>query len=177
MDKIFNPSYLYKFTITHVRDGDSFKGLLDRGFNDFKADVEGRQYGVDTQEITKSKANKRGEKEVEQGFDHRDAFLTSLDVDPDTIPRKAKFMEIPEREVVVQTIKDSSGKYGRLLTIVHYNGVNVNEAVRDVVGGVNFYDGKTYPDDYPICPPNHPIYDRYHQVEGVVMLKPEYQFP
>ena len=149
---INKPSYTYAFTITHVRDGDSFKGILDRGFNDFKASVECRQYGINAQEITRSKAAKRGTKEVKDGYKHRDAFLTAIGIDPKTIPHKAQFMKIPPRKVVVQTIKDVTGKYGRLLTIVHYQGLNVNEYMRDIIGGVEFYDGEEYPKDYPIVP-------------------------
>jgi len=147
---ITSPAYLYAFTITHVRDGDSFKGILDRGFNDFKAGVECRQYGNNAQEITRSRKHKRGNKQVLEGYRQRDALLTALDVDPAIIPRKAQFMRIPSRNIIVQTIKDSTGKYGRLLTISHYNGVNLNEIMRDVIGGVEFYDGKEYPADYPI---------------------------
>ena len=150
---ITNPAYTYAFTITHVRDGDSFKGILDRGFNDFRADVECRQYGNNAQEITRSKAQKRGSKEVKEGYGHRDALLTALGIDPLTIPRKAQFMRVPPTKVIIQTIKDSTGKYGRLLTIAHYNGVNINEVMRDVIGGVEFYDGKDYPINHPIRPP------------------------
>lgn len=147
---ITSPAYTYAFTVTHVRDGDSFKGILDRGFNDFRADVECRQFGYNTQEITRSKSQKRGEREVREGYAHRDALLIALDIDPAIIPRKAQFMRIPTRKIIIQTLKDSTGKYGRLLTISHYNGQNINEYMRDIVGGVEFYDGKDYPSDYPI---------------------------
>lgn len=168
--------YIWPFTITHVRDVDSYKGTLDRGFNDRRDDVELRAYGINGQEITRSRTKNRGDAEVEQGYDQRDAFLQSIGVDPNTIPRKAVYQPIPHTDVLIETQRDEDGKYGRLLAVVHKDGVNINEAMRDIIGGVEFYDKKDYPADYPIRPSNHPIYERYHEVEGVVQLKPEYHY-
>lgn len=61
--------------------------------------------------------------------------------------------------VVIQTVKDDSGKFGRLLGIIHKpsgdgeTSTNLNEVLRDVIGGVEFYDEKEYPADHPIRPP------------------------
>jgi len=163
---LLRPSHDYGVIITlitHVRDADSYLGIIDHGFllfkgnfdiNDTKNKVDFRQYGYNAQEITQSKSKGRGPAEVAVGYDHRDAFLTSIDVDPMTIPRKSKFNPIPWREVVVQSIWDDEfEKFGRVKAITHHKGVNTNEFMRDIIGGVEFYDGKTYPADYPIRPP------------------------
>ena len=163
MSGLLRSSYDYPVIITHVRDADSHKGILDYGFGLYRGNfdplddrpgrkVEFRQYGYNGNEITKRGGKSNAH--VGVGYDHRDAFLTSLHIDPLTIPRKAKFHPVPWRHAVIQSIWDDEWeKYGRVKSITHYAGVNTNETMRDVIGGVEFYDGKIYPPDYPIRPP------------------------
>jgi len=161
MSGLLRSSYDYPVIITHVRDADSYLGIIDYGFNEYGGnfdpdDTDGkkefRQYGYNANEITKrgGKSNRH----VKVGYDHRDAFLKMLDVNPLLIPRKAKFHPIPWRYAVIQSIWDDEyEKYGRIKSITHYGGVNTNEGMRDVIGGVEFYDQKTYPPNFPIRPP------------------------
>jgi len=154
---ITEPAYTYAANVVAVRDGDSVLVDLDKGLNDWAHDLEIRLYGVNAQEITKSKKHKRGAKEVSQGYDHRDGLLFALGADVGKYPRKARYHRLIEPvPVIVETILDKSGKYGRLLGVLHSqegNFANINEIVRDMIGGVEFYDNKTYPADYPIRPP------------------------
>lgn len=152
---IIQPSYSYYFTVQAIYDGDTVVGELDKGFNEFERDKELRLYGYNTQEIRRSKSRNIGDREVNVGFDQTEFLIHLLDNDPRNYPRKTKLHKLEKpRRVVIQTIKDNDGKYGRLLAIMHYKGENLNELMRDVVGGVQFYDGKTYPKNFPIRPPS-----------------------
>ena len=151
---IIRPDYSYNFTVQHVYDGDTVIGELDKGFNEFERGKELRLYGYNSQEIRRSKSRGIGTLAVNVGFDQTEHLIKLLDNDPSNYQRKAKVhkLEKPCR-VVIQTIKDNDGKYGRLLAIMHYKGQNLNELMRDIVGGVQFYDGKTYPKNFPIKQP------------------------
>ena len=162
-EKYFNgpliPAYEWNFIITHIRDADSYRGIWDKGGNkfigtidpkDYKGKQDCRQYGYNANEITMSKSKKRGAAHVKIGYDQRDAFMKMLDLNPEDYPRKAIWHRIPWKKVLIKTIKNETGKYGRLKTITYNKGFNTNEAMRDLVGGVEFYDGKIYPPDYPI---------------------------
>ena len=182
---ILKPDYVSDFIITHIKDGDGFLGIWDRGANDFsgnydpknaEAKVDCRQFGYNANETRRSKAKGIGDEHVELGYKHRDDFMRLVGIDPTPYPHKRITFAVPWTKVQIQTVRDETGKYGRLKTITIKNGLNVNEQMRDIIGGVEFFDRKSYPSDYPIRPPDDPIYERYHEVRGVVQLKPEYQF-
>jgi len=155
---IKTPAYCYGFRITAIYDADTLVGDLDMYDHVWKRDEIIRLYGINSMEIRRSKAKGIGAKEVAQGYDHRDALIRFLGLDPSNFERKARYHPLDEPVwVVVQTIKDRSGKFGRLLGIIHKDGVNVNEAMRDVIGSVEFYDGKSHPADTPIAPPEQGI--------------------
>ena len=162
---MIRPNYTYNFIVTHIYDGDNVIGELDQGFNDFKKGRELRFYGINAQEIRKSKAKGIGDKEVKIGYDQRDALIEMLGNHPSHYDRIAKYQRLARPcPLVIQTIKDTSGRYGRLLAVCHKaiykkmhlypsGSFNINEAMRDIIGGVEFYDRKTYPADHPIRPP------------------------
>ena len=101
--------YDYGCTVERVVDGDTIDVILDLGFDiRFKSRV--RLYGIDTPESrTRNKDEKvRGKM--------AGAFLK------DAVDNGSK--------VVIETkLKDSRGKYGRVLGNVVVDGININEAL------------------------------------------------
>lgn len=96
--------YSYKALVTSVYDGDTITVNLDLGLNSWLKGKKCRLFGIDTPEL-------RGD-DKEAGKRARDAL------------RKL----ILDKEVIIKTEKDKSGKYGRLLVTVYtLNGFNVNE--------------------------------------------------
>lgn len=151
---ITSPAYRYNFNVTAIYDGDTVVGNLDMYDHVWKAEETIRLYGINSQEIRRSSAKGIDAEDVQVGYDHRDALIRGLGLDPSDYDRKVRYHELAKPvSVIIETIKDTSGKFGRLLGILHKDGVNLNELMRDVIGGVEFYDGKTYPADFPICPP------------------------
>lgn len=148
------PAYRYGFLIKAIYDGDTIAGDLDMYDGIWQANEIIRLYGIDCQEIKRSKAKGIDSDDVQIGYDHRDAFIRLLGLDPSDFDRKVRYHELPKPVwVVLETVKDKSGKFGRLLGIVHKDGRNLNEAMRDIIGGVEFYDRKDWPADTPITPP------------------------
>lgn len=92
--------YRYRATIRSVYDGDTFRADLDLGFGivDRGANGKGRAFrlhGIDTPEL-------RGD-EREKGIEVRDYVRELMK---------------PGDEVIIDSIKDKSGKYGRYLAVV-----------------------------------------------------------
>jgi len=177
-DPVFNPAYRYGALVTAIYDGDTIICDIDTFAHMWKKDEIIRLYGINAQEIKRSKSRGIDSDDVQHGYDQRDVLIKSLGLDPENYPRKVKYHEVSTSIlealdldgdgepddfdyrilpspvwVVIETVQDKSGKFGRLLGIIHKDGVNLNEAMRDVIGGVEFYDGKTYPSDYPISSP------------------------
>ena len=100
--------YEYKARVTDVYDGDTITVNIDLGFFITIREVKLRLYGIDTPEV-------RGDSR-EDGLVARD-YLRTL---------------ILDRDVIIETMKDRKGKYGRWLAIVWIQDidgqeVNVNE--------------------------------------------------
>ena len=95
--------YRYKAIITDVYDGDSVTADIDLGFGIWMRNQKLRLYGIDTPEL-------RGA-EREEGLKVRD-YVTDL---------------ILGQEVIIESAKDKSGKYGRWLATIWIQGVNLNE--------------------------------------------------
>lgn len=178
IEPVTRPGYRYGALITAIYDADTIICDIDVFDHMWKKDEIIRLYGINAQEIKRSKSKGIDADDVQVGYDHRDHLIELLGLDPDDYPRKVKYHDVSKSIiegldldgdgepddfdyrvlpapvwVIIETIKDDSGKFGRLLGIVHHGGVNLNESLRDVIGGVEFYDGKTYPADYPIRPP------------------------
>lgn len=175
---ITSPAYCYGALVTAIYDGDTIICDIDTFAHMWKKDEIIRLYGINAQEIRRSKSKGIDAADVQIGYDHRDVLIASLGLEPSNYPRKVKYHEVSQSIiealdldgdgepddfdyrvfpapvwVVIETIKDDSGKFGRLLGILHKDGKNLNEGLRDVIGGVEFYDGKTYPPDTAIVPP------------------------
>lgn len=98
-----NDLYKYKAEIISVYDGDTIRCDLSLGFNHWIKNLSVRLYGINTPEI-------RG-KEKEQGYISRDR-LREL---------------VLGKEVILESHKDKTGKFGRVLATLHLDGVNINE--------------------------------------------------
>lgn len=155
MENKITPAYRYGALITAIYDADTILCDIDTFDRMWKRDEKIRLYGINANEIKRSVSKGHGDAHVKTGYDHRDLLIETLGLDPSDFPRKVIYHELAESVwVVIETIKDDSGKFGRLLGIIHTeDGVNVNEVLRDAIGGVEFYDGKDYPADHPIRPP------------------------
>ncbi len=99
--------YKYKATVVSVYDGDTITVNIDLGFGVILQKKKIRLYGINTPEV-------RGE-ERERGLVSRD-YLREL---------------IDGKEIILETIRDKTVKYGRYLGIIHFDIidelVNVNE--------------------------------------------------
>jgi micrococcal nuclease len=94
--------YFYKAKIISVYDGDTVTAVMDLGFN-ITNKIKIRLHGINAPEI-------RG-KQRPEGLKSRD-YLRSL---------------ILDKEVIIQTLKDKKGKYGRYIGIIHLEDKNINE--------------------------------------------------
>lgn len=175
---IISPNYTQNGLITAIYDGDTVICDIDWGKRIWTKDETIRLYGINCNEIKRNAKAGRGDEHVEIGFDQRDGLIFILGDDPTNYTRKVKYHDVKKKilvaldldgdgepdvfdyqeylrpiPVIIQTIISKDEKYGRMLGIIHKDGVNVNEHLRDIIGGVEFYDGKTYPKDYPITPP------------------------
>ena len=104
----FNPDcglYQYEARIVSVYDGDTVRADIDLGFNTWRKNEKLRLVGVDTPEI-------RGvsDETKARGIAARDALRE----------------RILDKDVLVCTIKDKTGKYGRYLARIFVDGEDVN---------------------------------------------------
>lgn len=99
----FDPFYCYKAKVVSVYDGDTITCEIDVGFGIILAKQKIRLFGIDTPEI-------RGEERPE-GLIIRDKLREMID----------------GQEILIYTIKDKKGKYGRWLGIIIKNDININE--------------------------------------------------
>lgn len=97
--------YWYKAYVTKVYDGDTITVDIDLGFGITMKKQKLRLADINTPEI-------RGE-EREQGIISRD-WLSE---------------RILNKEITINTIRDTSGKYGRYLGYIYYNDENLNETM------------------------------------------------
>lgn len=96
--------YTYRAIITSVYDGDTVTADIDLGMKIWLRGERLRLWGIDTPEI--NRGNNRA-----AGRAARD-FLAGI---------------ILNRQVIVKTIRDRKGKYGRYLAIIYKGNTNINE--------------------------------------------------
>ena len=108
--------YYYKAIVVRVYDGDTITVDIDLGFKFLRQSMKIRLFGINTPEV-------RG-KEREEGLISRDWLRD----------------RILGKEVIIKTMKDKTGKYGRYLGIVYLDDININdELVANNLAEVNFY--------------------------------------
>lgn len=94
--------YLYRGIVKSAYDADTIRVDIDLGFNIWQHNESIRLYGIDAPEV-------RGDERPE-GLIARDWIRDKL----------------IGQEITLRTIKDKSGKYGRLLGVIFLDGVNIN---------------------------------------------------
>lgn len=171
---IHAPAYEYGAVVTGIYDSDTMRMDIDLGFEFWRKDVEVRLAGVNAYEI---KRNSRktflglpiDAAHVKLGFQCRDMMIEWLGGAPSLYPRKVKYHDLVTTEnmadvpeawleargppVIVQTLADESGKFGRPLVILWVNGKNLNQwLARSGCASVNWYDGNEYKSTSPIIP-------------------------
>lgn len=97
--------YRYRAIVTGVYDGDTCTVDIDLGFGIWMRKQKLRLLGIDTPEL-------RGE-ERQEGLKVRD-YVREL---------------ILDKEVVIESERDKSGKYGRWLATIWIDGVNLNQTL------------------------------------------------
>ena len=92
--------FIYDAHVTKVYDGDTITADIDLGFKTIKKGVKFRLYGINTPEV-------RGP-EKEQGYISRDWLRE----------------KILDKKVIIRSIKDKQGKYGRWLAEVYLEPIS-----------------------------------------------------
>lgn len=96
-------TYIYNANVKSVYDGDTITCDIDCGFGVILKKQKVRLYGINTPEV-------RGES--------KDSGIISRDVLRE---------KILDKDILLKTIKDKKGKYGRYLGIIFIDGENVND--------------------------------------------------
>lgn len=99
--------YKYRATVVGVYDGDSITVDIDLGFYVEFRRQKIRLFGINAPEV-------RGDERIE-GVKSRDWLRE----------------KILGKDVIIETYKDSKGKYGRWLGVIWLDGANINEALVD----------------------------------------------
>lgn len=108
--------YRYKAIVREVYDGDSCTVGIDLGFGIWMKGQKLRLTGIDTPEL------RGGERHL--GLEVRD-YMRNL---------------VLGKEVILESAKDKSGKYGRWLATIWLDGININKKLLDE-GMALPYDG------------------------------------
>ena len=96
-------TYIYKAHVTSVYDGDTITCNINCGFGIILSNQKIRLYGINTPEV-------RGDTK-KKGIEVRDKLRE----------------KILNKDILIKTIKDKKGKYGRWLGIIYYNQLNIND--------------------------------------------------
>jgi len=96
--------YTYRAIITKVYDGDTVTADIDLGMKIWLRGERLRLWGIDTPEL--NRGNNRIQARIARDFLRR---------------------QILGKQVIVKTIKDRKGKYGRYLAIIYNRNVNINQ--------------------------------------------------
>lgn len=100
--------YVYDVDVISVYDGDTLNVDIDLGFSIWIKDKSLRLLGIDAPEV---KGATR-----EQGLVVRDWLRSKV--------KQGK-------NIIIQTFKDESDKYGRYLAVLYIDGVNINQLMLD----------------------------------------------
>tara|TARA_R110002110_G_scaffold39599_3_gene127564 strand:+ start:23443 stop:23991 length:549 start_codon:yes stop_codon:yes gene_type:complete len=97
------PSYFYKAKVVSVYDGDTCRVDIDAGFGIILKNKTIRLSNIDTAEIR------------------------SEDKEPEIKARDRLRELVLDKEIILQTMKDRTGKYGRIIGILYLDGNNIND--------------------------------------------------
>jgi len=100
-----NVSYLYRAKVVSVYDGDTCRADIELGFGTILKNKTIRLSGIDTAEIRS---------------ENKDQALKARDRLRELILGK---------EVIIQTIKDRTGKYGRIIATIFLDDMNINDVL------------------------------------------------
>lgn len=119
---IKNELYTYKATVTRVIDADTIEMSLDLGFSTEIKKERFRLAGIDAFETRMTKGVTEEQKAL-------------------GLEAKAKLKEMIEgKEIIIKTIKNTKGKFGRYLGFIYFGDVCINDWV--IKNGYGKY--KTY---------------------------------
>lgn len=96
-------TFVYNAFVTDVYDGDTITVTIDCGFGLRMEKQKIRLYGIDTPEV-------RGDEKVKG-----------------KLVRNILREKILNKHIILKTIKDKKGKYGRYLGIVFIDGIDINK--------------------------------------------------
>jgi len=102
-------AYTYRALVTDIYDADTIICDIDIFDNTWKKNERIRLYGINANEIKRSKSKGRGDAHVEIGFKHRDVLITALGLDPRDFPQKVTYHELAESGEL-GTDEDGDGK-------------------------------------------------------------------
>jgi micrococcal nuclease len=131
------PNYCYRVKIERVLDGDTvYFEYIDLGFGVRLSKpnklVKCRLAGIDTPE-----SRTRNLKEKSLGKKAKERLIQLVEA-AEPIPGSSK----DAKQIYVESIKDSVGKFGRLLGILWINGRNVNEMLQEEDLAREYWGGK-----------------------------------
>ena len=96
-------TFVYNAHVDRVYDGDTVTCSIDCGFGIVMKKQKIRLYGINCKEV-------RGE-ERKEGLIARDKLRE----------------KILDKDIIIKTVKDKKGKYGRYLGIIYYQNENIND--------------------------------------------------
>jgi len=102
-DDIEKYLYTYRAHVSKVYDGDTITVTIELGFNAVLKGEKLRFFGINAPEV-------RGDSKLE-GIKSRDWLRN----------------RILNKDIVIRTIKDKKGKYGRYLAIIYLDDININD--------------------------------------------------
>ena len=105
-DDMTKSLYTYRAKIVSVYDGDTVRADIDLGLSIWARNEKMRLFGIDTPELRGGTPESK-----RKGYAARD-FLRS---------------KVLGKTVIIKTIRDKKGKYGRYLAEIFIDGVNINE--------------------------------------------------
>ncbi len=100
---VYMNTYVYNAHVDSIYDADTITCTVDCGFGLHLKKQKIRLFGINAPEV-------RGE-EREQGIIARDKLRE----------------RILEKNIIIKTVKDKKGKYGRYLATIFYENENINE--------------------------------------------------
>ena len=153
-DPINQAPFTYRLEIIGFYDSDTMIVNIDLGFGIWLKNQKIRLAGINAYEITRKYGTTTAGTKI--GYKARDCMMEWCGADPSLYPHKAKYHWLEKPLTVLgQSIKDTSGKFGRPLFILWKDGNNLNQwLARAGFAVVTWYDKVEYPSTAPIVPPN-----------------------